>query len=80
MISFVNSYNLRWWKKIILSSLSILAGSIIVATATYIGTTYEFRSKLKVCEEHYKTYIKKIEKCKKAARFKNFGNYIYIYQ
>jgi hypothetical protein len=65
-------------KKEYLIILSILIGSIIVATATYRGTTYEFRSKLKVCEEHYKTYIKKIEKCKKAARFENFGNYIYI--
>ena len=27
-----------------------------------MGTTYEFRAKLKVCEEHYKPYIKKIEK------------------
>ena len=43
-------------------------------SATYIGTTYEFRAKLKVCEEHYKPYIKKIEKCKKAARFGNLGN------
>jgi len=42
-----------------------------------MGTTYEFRSKLKVCEEHYKPYIKKIEK--KATRFGNLGNYIYIY-
>jgi hypothetical protein len=50
-------------KKEYLIILSILIGSIIVATATYRGTTYEFRSKLKVCEEHYKTYIKKIEKC-----------------
>ena len=74
MISFVNSYNLRWWKKIILSSLSILVGSIIVATATYIGTTYEFGAKLKVCEEHYKSYMKKIEKCKKAAKFENSRN------
>ncbi len=49
--------------------LSILIGSIIIAVATYMGTTYEFRAKLKVCEEHYKSYIKKIEKCKKAARF-----------
>jgi hypothetical protein len=39
-----------------------------------MGTTYEFRAKLKVCEEHYKPYIKKIEKCKKAARFLKFGN------
>ena len=42
-------------------------------SATYIGTTYEFRAKLKVCEEHYKPYIKKIEKCKKAAIFWKFG-------
>ena len=61
-------------KKEYLIILSILFGSIIVATATYMGTTYEFRSKLKVCEEHYKQYIKKIEKCKKAARFGNLGN------
>jgi len=39
-----------------------------------MGTTYEFRAKLKVFEEHYKPYIKKIEKFKKAARFGNFGN------
>jgi hypothetical protein len=54
--------------------LSILVGSIIVATATCIGTTYEFRAKLKFCEEHYKRYIKKIEKFKKAARFGKLGN------
>ena len=47
-------------KKEYLIILSILFGSIIVATATYMGTTYEFRAKLKVCEEHYKPYIKKI--------------------
>ena len=56
-------------KKEYLIMLSILIGSIIIAVATYMGTTYEFRAKLKVCEEHYKSYIKKIEKCKKAARF-----------
>ena len=61
-------------KKEYLIILSILFGSIIVATATYMRTTYEFRAKLKVCEEHYKPYIKKIEKCKKAARFGNLGN------
>jgi hypothetical protein len=55
-------------KKEYLIILTILVGSIIVATSTYMGTTYEFRAKLKVCEEH-KPYIKKIEKCKKAARF-----------
>ena len=37
-------------------------------------TTYKLRAKLKVFEEHYKPYIKKIEKCKKAARFGNLGN------
>tara|TARA_B110000483_G_scaffold11664_1_gene13421 strand:- start:189 stop:308 length:120 start_codon:yes stop_codon:yes gene_type:complete len=39
-----------------------------------VGTTYEFRAKLKVCEELYNPYIKKIEKYKKAARFGNSGN------
>ena len=52
-------------KKEYLIILSILFGSIIVATATYMGTTYEFRAKLKVCEEHYKPYIKKIENVKR---------------
>ena len=62
-------------KKEYLIILSILLGSIIVATARqYMGTTYELRAKLKVCEEHYQAYIKKIEKCKKAARFGNLGN------
>ena len=61
-------------KKEYLIILSILVGPIILATATYMGTTYEFRAKLKVCEEHYKLYIKKIEKCKKAARFGKLGN------
>ena len=61
-------------KKEYLIILSILFGSIIVATATYMGTTYEFRAKLKVCEEHYKPYLKKIEKCKNAARFGNLNN------
>jgi hypothetical protein len=61
-------------KKEYLIILSILVGSIIISTATYMGTTYEFRAELKVCEEHYKPYIKKIEKCKKAVKFGNFGN------
>ncbi len=52
-------------KKEYLIMLSILIGSIIIAVATYMGTTYEFRAKLKVCEDHNKSYIKKIEKCKK---------------
>jgi len=30
-----------------------------------MGTSYEFRAKLKVCEEHYKPYIKKIENVKR---------------
>ena len=47
---------------------------MIVATASYMGTTYEFRAKLKVFEEHYKPYLKKIEKCKKAARFGKLEN------
>jgi len=52
-------------KKEYLIILSILFGSIIVATATYMGTTYEFRAKLKVCEEHYKQYIKKLKNVKR---------------
>ena len=40
-------------KKKFLVILSVLVGSIIVAAATYMGTSYEFRAKLKVCEEHY---------------------------
>jgi len=52
-------------KKEYLIILSILFSSIIVATATYMGTTYEFRAKLKVCEEHYKPYKKKLKNVKR---------------
>ena len=56
---------IKTMKKEYLIILSILFGSIIVATATYMGTTYEFRAKLKVCEEHYKPYIKKLKNVKR---------------
>ena len=60
-------------KDILLSYPYFLVRSLSLQRDIY-GTTYEFRAKLKVCEEHYKPYIKKIEKCKKAARFGNLGN------
>ena len=65
-------------KKEYLIILSILFGSIIVATATYMGTTYEFRAKLKVCEEHYKLYIKKLTNVKGVQVLEIFIISIYI--
>ena len=52
-------------KKEYLIILSILLVRSLSLQPTYMGTTYEFRAKLKVCEEHYKPYIKKLKNVKR---------------
>ena len=71
MISNVNSYinNLMKLKKELLVPLSIVLSSLIIAAALYMGTTLEFRSKLKACELRHEGELKRIERCKMAVSF-----------
>ena len=71
MISNVNSYinNLMKLKKELLVPLSIILSSLIIAAALYMGTTLEFRSKLKACELRHEGELKRIERCKMAVSF-----------
>ena len=71
MISYVNSFinNYMKIKKELLIPLSIIISSLIIGASLYMGTTLEFRSKLKACELRHEGELKKIERCKMAVSF-----------
>ena len=56
-------------KKELLIPLSIIISSLIIGAALYMGTTLEFRSKLKACELRHEGELKRIERCKMAVSF-----------
>ena len=65
--SFINNY--MRIKKELLIPLSIIISSLIIGAALYMGTTLEFRSKLKACELRHEGELKRIERCKMAVSF-----------
>ena len=71
MISNVNSFINIYMKikKELLIPLSIIISSLIIGAALYMGTTLEFRSKLKACELRHEGELKRIERCKMAVSF-----------
>tara|TARA_Y200000002_G_C22607005_1_gene632088 strand:+ start:496 stop:744 length:249 start_codon:yes stop_codon:yes gene_type:complete len=56
-------------KKEFLIPISIILSSLIIGIALYMGTTMEFRSKLKACELRHEGELKRIERCKMAVSF-----------
>ena len=56
-------------KKELLIPLSIIISSLIIGAALYMGTTLEFRSKLKACELSHEGELKRIERCQIAVSF-----------
>ena len=71
MISNVNSFINKYMriKKELLIPLSIIISSLIIGVALYMGTTLEFRSKLKACELLHEGELKRIERCKMTVSF-----------
>ncbi len=56
-------------KKEYVIALAIILGSIIIASATYLGTTKQMREAIKVCQEIFVDEEKAKKECIEVARY-----------